>query len=1198
MSNVGNERPRPKGNSPLAQWFHETVGLKQARVQFRLRGNNLHILCEDQPCPDQTATLTRLLLALQQIDLNTLIPANQPQIYQVFVYGRRPEQNRPDWSAPIDLNQLDHHLELLNQARVGQLEFSTPLTLVPTPSRESQVSSSVPAAAAALYPPADRLPSRRDVVARQDAAALPERPEVPPDSALQQSNLSLARQGNPEAIARYLSESLSVLGVAVQVTVKTVPYPQGHVSTTDGRSLYRLGITCEATYYPESSLLAEPIAQKLRDLQLENFRDAIVQVQVAGEAAPDWVLRVDLTPPDEMLREWARWGDVGSLTRLLNQALSTLDTEVVTASLRDSTLHLVCSPLANRSAGDGSAGDGSASHESASHESASRGSASNGSASNGSASYGSASVTAKATAALANRQSLRSLILLLLESIAPQGIHAASVYGQLADQEVPAWVEWLTLPASHHAALAEPPLAVAKQGDWGAIAFLLNRLLNPDLSKQLETGGTRLQLLPKADFNSTDVPPKQLLHVMSDAPLCPNQAQVSKAVVRFLKELNLPNLSGVRVYGRRAGQKRPLWSYGADFGSRSRLVPEPAPEFAATDAYVGDLLTSGGDLVPRPDLNPPDIQTAWVRLCDRLTHGIRQILIQTQLVVSSSDPTDATTTQLATVSAQDVKTVLIWGVTGVLLAVQVDWGLERLVRSQPTPTASAKPVSALIVPTDTMSNDDGGAAENPAPVDSSAVPPESPLVSRSPSGEAQPTSIGNSTPKPDIFDSTEFTQSPQPAPTASPAARPSPARPSIRPSVVAQTATPTATLPYTPVDPKTQAIAANLLAAGSPFPTFNSRQLDEKLTLYYERLKTAGRPPDVMVVGSSRALRGIDPLALQAQLAALGYVDATVFNFGINGATAQVVDLVLRQVLTPEQLPRLVIWADGARAFNSGTVDVTYSGIAVSQGYRALQEGRLSRPNVLPQPSAPTELSDVDGETVVEPEAVPADNNGIGTSLRNSYQTLDRWLSEQLAQISSVHADRDRLKNLLQRYVSGVQPQPPADLVIGDGAQASSPASVTQSLSEGGRDLIDFNGFLPLPLRFNPATYFQEYTRVDGRYDGDYENFRINGAQAEAFRELLQFTRSRQIPVVFLNLPLTKEYLDPIRLAHEQTFQQYMLQEALRQPGFIFRNLNDLWLKQYDYFSDPSHLNRYGAYAISRRVAQDPMIPWSDVIQK
>lgn len=85
---------------------------------------------------------------------------------------------------------------------------------------------------------------------------------------------------------------------------------------------------------------------------------------------------------------------------------------------------------------------------------------------------------------------------------------------------------------------------------------------------------------------------------------------------------------------------------------------------------------------------------------------------------------------------------------------------------------------------------------------------------------------------------------------------------------------------------------------------------------------------------------------------------------------------------------------------------------------------------------------------------------------------------------------------------------------------------------------------------------------------------------------------------MFLNLPLTQEYLDPIRLAHEQTFQQYMLQEALRQPGFIFRNLNDLWLKQYDYFSDPSHLNRYGAYAISRRVAQDPMIPWSDVIQK
>ncbi|NJN86014.1 MAG: hypothetical protein HC881_06480 [Leptolyngbyaceae cyanobacterium SL_7_1] len=107
-----------------------------------------------------------------------------------------------------------------------------------------------------------------------------------------------------------------------------------------------------------------------------------------------------------------------------------------------------------------------------------------------------------------------------------------------------------------------------------------------------------------------------------------------------------------------------------------------------------------------------------------------------------------------------------------------------------------------------------------------------------------------------------------------------------------------------------------------------------------------------MVVGSSRALRGVDPAALEASLAELGYTDVDVFNFGINGATAQVVDLIVRRLLTPEQLPRLIVWADGARAFNSGTADITYNGIAASQGYGDLAAGKLP----MPPPSTPLHL--------------------------------------------------------------------------------------------------------------------------------------------------------------------------------------------------------------------------------------------------
>ena len=46
----------------------------------------------------------------------------------------------------------------------------------------------------------------------------------------------------------------------------------------------------------------------------------------------------------------------------------------------------------------------------------------------------------------------------------------------------------------------------------------------------------------------------------------------------------------MRVYGRRAGNKKPFWQSGTDFKQRQRVVPEATPEFAATSAYVQELL--------------------------------------------------------------------------------------------------------------------------------------------------------------------------------------------------------------------------------------------------------------------------------------------------------------------------------------------------------------------------------------------------------------------------------------------------------------------------------------------------------------------------------------------------------------------------------------------------------------------------------
>jgi lysophospholipase L1-like esterase len=142
-----------------------------------------------------------------------------------------------------------------------------------------------------------------------------------------------------------------------------------------------------------------------------------------------------------------------------------------------------------------------------------------------------------------------------------------------------------------------------------------------------------------------------------------------------------------------------------------------------------------------------------------------------------------------------------------------------------------------------------------------------------------------------------------------------------------------------------------------------------------------------------------------------------------------------------------------------------------------------------------------------------------------------------------------------------------------------------------GQGLIDIDGFLPLSTRFNPATYYQKYSRVAGNSDADYANFSLEGQQFEALKSLAEFTRSQKIPLVFVNLPLTEIHLDPFRREREQQFQQKMLQVS-GELGFTYRDLLENWKTENDLFSDPSHLNRYGAYVVSQHLAKDPLIPW------
>ncbi|MEM0978822.1 MAG: hypothetical protein AAGH78_00975 [Cyanobacteria bacterium P01_H01_bin.58] len=291
--------------------------------------------------------------------------------------------------------------------------------------------------------------------------------------------------------------------------------------------------------------------------------------------------------------------------------------------------------------------------------------------------------------------------------------------------------------------------------------------------------------------------------------------------------------------------------------------------------------------------------------------------------------------------------------------------------------------------------------------------------------------------------------------------------------------------------------------AGMPivFPSLGSEVLDEQLGIYLSYTAIFG-PPDVMIVGSSRALQGINPQILQRKLTQQGIAPIQVYTFAVNGATAQVMNFLLQDLLTPEQLPRMVIWAGGSRSFNSAREDRTFTRIQNSPGFVALQGG--DRPSF-------------------------------------------DWSDE--ARAASVRGTPPRVST------------------------------------------INGYGFLPVTDVFAPERYYRHFPRVSGRYDASYQPFQLDGVQTNSLRAIASYAENLAIPLVFVNLPLSSDYLDDTRLFYEQQFRQYLQQEAAR-GNFTVIDLLQEWPTQHHFFADPSHLNQIGAAQVAVYLSEDVNIPW------
>jgi hypothetical protein len=370
--------------------------------------------------------------------------------------------------------------------------------------------------------------------------------------------------------------------------------------------------------------------------------------------------------------------------------------------------------------------------------------------------------------------------------------------------------------------------------------------------------------------------------------------------------------------------------------------------------------------------------------------------------------------------------------------------------------------------------------------------------------------------------------------------------------------------------------------------SFSSDLLNGQLELYLSYVATVG-PPDVLIVGSSRALQGVDPKQLKQSLAANGRSGLTIFNFAVNGATAQVVDFQLRRLLKPQYLPQMIVWADGVRAFNSGRVDRTFNSIVASEGNQLLAAGvRPKLPedelNIIPQCYR---FPQPCRGSFQRASILPVADIGVGGQDAHPTGQL-KYCGTGILPVSDAS-----ILPVADIVVGGQDAHPTKQLkYCGTGIlPVARPTTMAIRPVSDLADSIDSNGFMSLSARYNPNTYYDDRAYVSGRYDRDYENFNLEGKQAQAFNSVIAFVKSRKIPLVFVNLPITSDYLDGTRRSAEQQFRQRM-QQLSRQKGFAFRDLSQQWPSRNEYFFDPSHLNQFGAIAVSRLLAADTSITW------
>ncbi len=362
-------------------WVKSLLPSQITDVQVKLRGRQLHIICEALHCPSMAEIAEYFTQAFHPDFLVDHLGTEYHSDLQIFLCGRAKGHRRPDWTLKLDTQgQSSFRLPRVGQSSLlmgdrpvlnalpGSAELAIPMeepvvsqpvvsqiinqnqieltdnTVIAQPVLEHQGANylinlshtSLHQTDADLANHGDELITNNDHIhenikhinsqvtnnfknnlnnnfstANNAIVAVTETGTIDVINSNNAININ-DDHSSSAIITQTLNDILAGLGVTVEVSIVPITKamkanqpakntdslhsPDSQIvqhttqQTISAQTKKRLIIQCEASYNPDPSLLAEPIAQKLRELNFKDCRDALITMQVRGETTPDGVM--------------------------------------------------------------------------------------------------------------------------------------------------------------------------------------------------------------------------------------------------------------------------------------------------------------------------------------------------------------------------------------------------------------------------------------------------------------------------------------------------------------------------------------------------------------------------------------------------------------------------------------------------------------------------------------------------------------------------------------------------------------------------------------------------------------------------------------------------------------------------------------------------------------------------------------------